>query len=305
MISSEVLRTGLLPGAVAGLLGGLAFGATMADLDLLPTYSEIVYADSSVVGFIVILVAGALIGAGFGLLVWHQRPGVGETLFWGLVYAIFWWYLGPLTLKPLVQGDSLTWDVKSVQVAFPMLLGHVVYGACTGLALVGLQLRRHLEGKTSRVTLGAVVRGALAGVAAASLLGAALNSQGELLGFAPGLTEDSYSAAWGVILGIGVAAGVCFALLYPNPADGAGSGFVRGTVYGFLWWVVGVLTLVPLFSGVGLAWSIEEVREVFVTLPGYLLFGSGVALVYQCLGAMVRLLFSQVDPIIRTAVRLK
>ena len=66
-----------------------------------------------------------------------------------------------------------------------------------------------------------------------------------------------------------------------------------------------MLTLVPLFSGVGLAWSIEEVREVFVTLPGYLLFGSGVALVYQCLGAMVRLLFSQVDPIIRTAVRLK
>ena len=87
-------------------------------------------------------------------------------------------------------------------------------------------------------------------------------------------------------------AGFGFALLYPSPTDGAGAGLIRGTVYGFFWWVAGALTLVPLFGGAGLTWSLDEVRVSFVTLPGYLLFGAAIALVYQWLGALVRLLFS-------------
>ena len=126
---SEVWRTGLLPGVLAGLIGGLVFGVTMAEMGLLATIAQMVgpatELDPAVVGFLVVLVLAAALGAGFGALVWYQRPAAGETLFWGLVYGAFWWYLGPLTLLPLLQGDGLTWDVNSAQAAFPILFGLV------------------------------------------------------------------------------------------------------------------------------------------------------------------------------------
>ena len=58
-----------------------------------------------------------------------------------------------------------------------------------------------------------------------------------------------------VTLVIGLLAGLGFARLYPSPTNGAGAGLIHGAVYGFFWWVVGALTLVPLFSGAGLQGS--------------------------------------------------
>ena len=292
---SEIWRTGLLPGALAGLVGGLVFGATMSGIGQLTAISSMAHIDSAPVGFIIVLVGATLIGAGFGALVWYQQPGAGETLFWGLVYGTFWWYLGPLTLLPLVRGDGVTWTLDSTQAAFSVLPGLVLYGATLGLALVFFQWRQHYPDKPLHINGGALFRGGLAGLFAAGLLGAALNSQNQLLN-ATNLTEDaSKLAAWLITLLIGVLAGLGFALLYPRPTDGAGAGLIRGTVYGFFWWVLAPLTLVPLFGGAGLAWSLEEVQAVvFAALPGYLLFGAAVALFYQWLGGLVNLLFSDI-----------
>ena len=288
----EVLRTELAPGALAGLVGGLIFGVTMSEIGRLPTIAGLVRSDSSTIGFLVVIVVAALIGAGFGLLVWYQRPGAGETLVWGLVYGTFWWYLGPLTLLPLLRGDGPTWDVVSAQAEVPVLLGLVLYGASTGLALIFLHWKRHIQADTLHVGVGGLFRGALAGLLSAGLLGWALDAQGQLPVLAAAMTGDSRPFGWLAVLLIGVVAGVAFALLYPQPTDGAGPGLIRGTVYGFLWWVVGGLTVVPLIGGDGLTWSLDDTRGLFVTLCGYLLFGAGVALFYQWLGALVHLLFS-------------
>ena len=166
-----VLRVGVLPGALAGLVGGAVFGATIDELGRLPEIAEMVRSDSAGVGLVVVLVVGAILGAAFGALVWYQRTGAGETLFWGLVYGVFWWYLGPLTLTPLLEGDSLTWDVSSAQAEFPLLIGHVLYGAGTGLALVLFQWRRYLADQSVRIDRGALLRGGLAGLLSAGLLG--------------------------------------------------------------------------------------------------------------------------------------
>ena len=291
---NEILTTGFLPGAMAGLVGGLVFGVTMSELDQLPTFAEIVRADSSLIGFIVVLAVAVIIGAAFGLLIWYQRPGVGETLIWGLVYGTFWWYLGPLTLLSLMLGDGLTWDLHSAQAEFSILPGLVLYGASTGLALVFIQWR--LRSWTGTVSAGSLLRGALAGLISAALLGIALDAQDQLLASLDPMTGNSHVGAWLVTLLIGLLAGVGFALIYPRPADGAGAGLIRGSVYGFFWWVVGVLTLVPLIGGVSITWSLEEVRDKFATLPGYLLFGAGVALLYQWLTSLVHLLFSDFVP---------
>ena len=293
---SEVWRTGILTGVLAGIAGGLVLGITMAKLGMLPAMGQVVRVDTALVGFLLLLVVAAATGAGFGLLVWYQRPGAGETLVWGLVYGTFWWYLGPLTLLPLLRGHGLTWDVNSALAAFPVLLGLVLYGATTGLVLVLLQWRRHSSIVTRHFGTGTLVRGGLAGLLAAGLLGAALNSQGQLLATTAPSSGGSPLVAWLVTLVIGLLAGGGFALLYSNPPDGAGAGLIRGTAYGFFWWVVGPLTLVPLLGGASLTWSVEGVQSVFAALPGYLLFGAAVALFYQWLGALGRFLFSDFVP---------
>ena len=296
MNKAEVWRTGIFPGLLAGIAGGLVLGITMAGVGMLPAMGQLVGVDTALIGFLLLLAAGAILGAGLGALVWFQRPGAGETLVWGLVYGAFWWYLGPLTLLPLLRGQGLTWDVNSAQAAFPALLGLVLYGATTGLVLVLLQWKRHSPVITEHLGGGTLLRGALAGLLAAGLLGAALDSQSQLLAATAPLSAGSDFAAWLVILVIGLLAGGGFAVLYSNPPDGSGAGLIRGTVYGFLWWVVGPLTLVPLLGGADLNWSVEGIRAVFATLPGYLLFGAAVALFYQWLGALGRLLFSDFAP---------
>ena len=90
----QAARTGLLLGALSGLVGGVIFAVTAWEMDRLGEIAQLFRASSSGAGFAVSLVAGTVIGAGFGVLVWYQRPGIGETLFWGLAYGVFWWYLG-------------------------------------------------------------------------------------------------------------------------------------------------------------------------------------------------------------------
>ncbi len=115
----EVITVGASSGALGGILGGLVFGAAMLELGALPSVASIVRVESSVVGFIVNMGIAATVGSVLGVLVWHQRPGVGETLFWGMAYGTFWWFIGTLTLHPLFLGEGLRWDAGSAQVALP------------------------------------------------------------------------------------------------------------------------------------------------------------------------------------------
>lgn len=289
---SHLRKNGLIPGALAGLVGGLVLGAAMSQLGEPPAFAILVMADLAVISFIVYMIVAAMMGAGLGLLVWHQRPGAGETLFWGLTYGILWWVLGPLTLLPLFAGEALAWDIHLAQENFPALLGHLLYGAATGLALAAIRRKA----QPVRISLrGPLVRGALAGLIAAWLLGNMLGTQDRLMGLNTMLpdTMDSHSRAlaWLITLFIGVLAGVIFAWFYPSPFDGAGAGLIRGSVYGFFWWVAGARTLMPLLSGDGLDWSLAAAQVDFATLPAYFLFGAALALFYQWLHGLMRLLF--------------
>ena len=52
-------------------------------------------------------------------------------------------------------------------------------------------------------------------------------------------------------------------------------GITTGLGYGALWWVLGPLTLMPLFMGmgVGAAWNVAAVTEAMPSLMGHLIFG--------------------------------
>jgi hypothetical protein len=42
-------------------------------------------------------------------------------------------FLGPLTLMPILLGHVVTWTMQAADLLLPSLLGHLIYGAATGL----------------------------------------------------------------------------------------------------------------------------------------------------------------------------
>jgi uncharacterized membrane protein YagU involved in acid resistance len=285
------LKQTLWSGAVAGLLGGLVFGSTMIELGMLPTIAGLVRAESPVVGFIVHMGVATLIGMGFSLLVRYQRPWIAETLFWGTAYGVFWWFLGPLTLLPIFLGKDLAWQAAQAREAFPSLLGHILYGATTGFALLFFQRLGGISEAPS-MRAGMLIRGALGGLLGAWLLGSALAAQGLPFALVDYHQGESNPLFWSELFASGLTVGISFALLYPSPSHRAGVSLIRGSMYGFLWWILLMLTIVPLFRGAGLSWSLPEVHNSFHTLPGFLLMGAAVALTYRFLDGLVRVLFS-------------
>ncbi|MCZ6529703.1 MAG: hypothetical protein O6949_05130 [Chloroflexi bacterium] len=275
-------------GALSGALAGFTTALLVRSLDTLIPHANL---ESSLSATVVAIVIGAALGAGFGVLVRRQRQGAGETLFWGMSYGVFWWVLGLLTLVPLVMRGSFAWDLSAAQASFPGLVGLLIYGSLTGLLLALFRLRGSTPSLPSAGTLG---RGALAGIVAAWILGILLDAQDHLVPMGAMVPEtDPRFAAWVIILFIGALAGLIYSAFYPTPTDGAGTAVIRGAAYGFFWWVVGALTLLPLLSGHGLGWSLEQVRAEFPTLPGFILFGSMLALFYQWLHRLVRIFLSE------------
>jgi len=274
MTPTSLLRHPAIAGAAAGVVGGLVFGAAMASLGTLPTVASIVRADSAAVGFILHLAIAATIGAGFGLLVADQRAQAGETLFWGLIYGGFWWFVGPLTLLPLLLGQRVAWDLPSAQALLPSLIGHLFYGATTAIVFVAF---RRNDASTVRPRFATAVRGLAAGVAVASLLYLGLDLMA--------------GAALGWIIGVGALAGFGYPMLFGTRREGAGPAIVRGTAYGFVCWMVAGLTLPPLLRDGRLDWSREAAMVAADRLPPYLLLGAGIAAVFTGLGGLARWLF--------------
>ncbi len=261
-------------GAAAGLVGGAVFGVAMASLGTLRTVASIVRTDSATVGFVVHMAIAAIIGSGFGVLVFRQRGQASEMLFWGLLYGAFWWFLGALTLLPLLTAQPVAWDLSSAQALLPSLIGHLYYGATTALVFVALRRDR---GTKLRPRPGSAVRGVFAGLIVAAALYLVIDRMAGV------------RSGW-IFVG-GAAAGLGYPVLFSDRREGAGPALIRGTAYGFLWWILAAVTVPPLLRGATLNWSQAAVMASMDRLPGYLLLGGGIGLVFTGLGGVSRWLF--------------
>lgn len=90
---------------------------------------------------------------------------------------------------------------------------------------------------------------------------------------------------WSVHLVISALLGMIFGCLIGDKVRSAGAGLVWGEAFGLLWWLVGVLTLVPLVRGVpsgpGLLWSVGAVQTLVPHLLGQIAaYGAGVGYSY-------------------------
>ena len=284
-------RQMIVTGAFAGLVGGVAFGAAMIELGVLPTVASLVRTDVPLVGFFVHMTIAAIVGAGLGVLL-RGSWATGDVLFWGVAYAAFFWFVGPLTLQPLILDRVPTWDVTAAQAAYPSLMGHVIWGATAGMALVAIKSRPWLPDWRAS-SRGVLLRGLVAGMlafAAVSLLPAGTERMVSPSGAS---TAGSGSSVGPFVVALLAAVG--YAVLHPASTPSAGAALVRGAGFGFLIWVIGGLTLLPILRGEGLNWSLADARSTFPALPGSILFGAATALAFHWLGRLARLFFSDDD----------
>jgi hypothetical protein len=131
----------LLAGIIGGVVGGLAFGALMAMMGMLPMIASIVGSKSAVVGFFYHMFNSVVIGALFGLILGSLSRTYGQGVVFGLLYGVVWWVLGPMILMPLLLGMGSEGIASQFGAAFsaPMLmslLGHLIYGLLTGVVYV-------------------------------------------------------------------------------------------------------------------------------------------------------------------------
>ncbi|WP_322489013.1 hypothetical protein [Chloroflexus sp.] len=123
----------IIAGVIGGLVGGVVFGMMMAMMGMLPMIASMVGSSSAVVGFLIHMVISAIIGTGFGLFLGGQSTDLRQGLLWGLGYGFLWWILGPLVLMPLMMGMGVQFGAAFTPPMLMSLVGHLVYGAITGI----------------------------------------------------------------------------------------------------------------------------------------------------------------------------
>lgn len=126
-------RRGAMSGGLAGLVGGSATGALLADQDAMAGGGF--GATGANTGFALYLIASVALGAGFGLVVSYARGAYAANIAGGVVLGLVRFIVGPLTLVPLAAGDTVRWSQAEVSAAFPELVAAIGYGALTGLGL--------------------------------------------------------------------------------------------------------------------------------------------------------------------------
>ena len=79
-----------------------------------------------------------------------------------------------------------------------------------------------------------------------------------------------------------------YALLFNRQSFDLGSGLAWGVSYGAIWWLLGPLTLMPLFLGSSPQWTAAFAAESFAALIGHLAYGAAVGITVYYLEARFR-----------------
>jgi uncharacterized membrane protein YagU involved in acid resistance len=246
------------------------------------------------------------IGASYGVLFRPDVRGTGSAIAWGMAYGLIWWVLGALTLLPWLSGRDIDWTLAAGQAAFPSLVGHVIYGILLGVVYAMVArlwrlfffesdpLNREPEGPGTR-GLRTLSMGVLASVAGGLVFTIVMVQTGFLPVVASLVGGSSPVAGFVVHMVISAIVGGTYGLLFQRESYTYGAGLCWGLVYGLVWWFVGPLTLLPIFLGAGIQWSLASALAAYPSLIGHLGYGATTALAYQ-------LLAQRHDPMMRSIV---
>ena len=133
------------------------------------------------------------------------------------------------------------------------------------------------------MSLKSIKHGVYSGLAGGVVFGAIMAMMGMLpmIGNMVGL--PSAWVGFFVHMVISATVGGSFALVLN--ASGLRGGVESGLVYGFAWWILGPLTLMPFFMGMGLGvnWNVAAMGQAMPSLMGHLIFGVILGVAYRWL----------------------
>ncbi|BCL83732.1 hypothetical protein ccbrp13_61970 [Ktedonobacteria bacterium brp13] len=278
-------------GGLAGLVGGWAFSYWFAQNNAFVLIAGIVNSDSSAVGMLLHYLIAGSIGASFGLLFQRDVRSAGSSICWGLAYGLFWWFLGPLTLLPLLLHQPIDWSYLHAGAFFGSLVGHAVYGILLGwiyawgnrlwlgLFVESDPINRQAEGP-GIVTLRSLGWGTLASGLGGLLFSIITVATGVFPQVAVLMRGSSPLVGFAVYLVISVLIGMSYGLFFQHESPDAGSSMAWGMLYGLAWWFLGPLTLMPILLGHPVTWTIQAADLLLPSLPAHLIYGATMGLVF-------------------------
>lgn len=121
-------------GFLGGLAGGIVFALIMAKLGVINTIGSMLGLSNLFGAFFTHLIISLIMGVIFALLFCNFAYKPLTATLWGMIYGIFWWFLGPLTLMSILLGEPIDsrWTLTSMRHVLPGLYGHIIYGLILG-----------------------------------------------------------------------------------------------------------------------------------------------------------------------------
>jgi hypothetical protein len=284
----------IIVGGFSGILGGMIFARWSAAGDFFPLIAGLAEPSSHMATMALQFGVAMFIGSSFGLLFQRDVRGYGSSMGWGLGYAIFWWFLGPLTLFPVASRLPLDWSADQGGNLFGPLVGHILYGLILGVAYATIDrswvklfiesdpLNREPEGP-GLLVLHSLGWGALAGLAGGVVSSPVMIATGVLPKLAGLDTPLSIFRALLLHLMVSALIGMTFGLLFRRESSSIGLGVMWGWLFGVIWWYLGPMTFLPLLLTGEIDWRASAASALLPSLMAHLIYGATTALAFLLL----------------------
>ena len=127
-----------------------------------------------------------------------------------------------------------------------------------------------------------IAHGVYGGLAGGIVFGAMMGMMGMLPMIGKMVGQPSAGFGFFVHLVISAVIGLVFSVTLARRTTNIGNGLGYGLLYGGIWWLLGLLTLMPLFMGMGLGvnWDLVAATKMLPSLMGHLMFGGILGIVY-------------------------
>ena len=130
-----------------------------------------------------------------------------------------------------------------------------------------------------------IIYGIFGGLAGGLVFGAMMGMMGMLPMVGKLVGQPSAGIGFIVHLVNSAIIGAGFAFVLGRLVTSIGSGLRYGLLYGGAWWILGPLTLMPLFLGMGLGvnWNLTAAVNMFPSMMGHLIYGAILGIGYVSL----------------------
>jgi hypothetical protein len=275
----------IISGCLAGLVSGLVFDRWTLAGGFSPILAGVAGL-SSLHQYAVLQTGMTLVlGAVFGLLFQRDIRSLGSSMSWGLGIALTGWFVGPLTLFPLLRSFPLDWSPASVSNQFGALIGQILFGLLLGFTYAGFDriwvllfiqsdpLYKKPEGPGLHA-FRSLLWGAGAGLLGGIVSGPFMFATGALTVIVGTGAHLSLQMATLIHLTVSTLIGTFFGVLFRNERPSAGLGIAWGSLFGLIWWYAGVLTFLPLVLVGSLDWRPKAATMLLPSLIGHLIYGA-------------------------------